>query len=98
MQSDKTTHQFKEHSKFEDVVSLYNFDRELRILLFDIIERIEIMAMGQIIINSIYCYLENITHWVSYILCFPVPYYQPPHSLSKAFKILSGTSPAQVLR
>lgn len=42
MQSDKEKHIFKPNSKFEDVVSLYNFDRELRILLFDIIEKIEI--------------------------------------------------------
>lgn len=42
MQIDKVNHKFKENSKFEDVVALYNFDRELRILLFDIIEKIEI--------------------------------------------------------
>ncbi len=42
MQSDKINHRFKENSKFEDVISLYNFDRELRILLFDVIEKIEI--------------------------------------------------------
>jgi abortive infection bacteriophage resistance protein len=42
MQSDKENHKFKENSKFEDVVALYNFDQELRILLFDVIEKIEI--------------------------------------------------------
>ena len=42
MQVDKTNHTFKPNSRFEDVVALYNFDRELRILLFDVIERIEI--------------------------------------------------------
>lgn len=42
MQSDKVNHIFKPNSKFEDVIALYNFDRELRLLLFDIIERIEI--------------------------------------------------------
>ena len=40
MQSDKVNHIFKPNSKFEDVIALYNFDRELRILLFDVIERI----------------------------------------------------------
>jgi abortive infection bacteriophage resistance protein len=40
MQRDKINHFFKPHSRFEDVISLYNFDRELRILLFDVIERI----------------------------------------------------------
>ncbi len=42
MQADKTQHTFKPNSTFENVVAIYNFDRELRILLFDVIERIEI--------------------------------------------------------
>jgi len=42
MQSDKTTHTFKPNSTFENVIAIYNFDRELRLLLFDVIERIEI--------------------------------------------------------
>ena len=42
MQSDKTNHGFKPNSRFEDVIALYNFDRELRLLIFDVIERIEI--------------------------------------------------------
>lgn len=42
MQSDKEQHIFKPNSNFNDVVSLYNFDAELRILLFDVIEKIEI--------------------------------------------------------
>jgi abortive infection bacteriophage resistance protein len=42
MQSDKANHIFKPNSTFENVISIYQFDRELRLLLFDIIERIEI--------------------------------------------------------
>lgn len=42
MQSDKVNHIFKPYSTFENVVSIYQFDRELRLLLFDIIERIEV--------------------------------------------------------
>lgn len=42
MQVDKVNHTFKPNSRFEDVIALYNFDRELRLLIFDIIERIEI--------------------------------------------------------
>jgi abortive infection bacteriophage resistance protein len=49
MQSNKETHNFKPDSKFEDVVSLYNFDRELRILLFDVIEKIEISLRTKLI-------------------------------------------------
>jgi len=49
MQTDKESHIFKPNSKFEDVISLYNFDKELRLLLFDIIERIEIALRSKMI-------------------------------------------------
>lgn len=49
MQSDKVNHIFKADSNFEDVVSLYNFDCELRILLFDVIEKIEISLRTKLI-------------------------------------------------
>lgn len=49
MQSDKEKHLFKPNSKFEDVVHLYNFDRELRILIFDVIEKIEISLRTKLI-------------------------------------------------
>lgn len=49
MQDDKVNHIFKPNSKFVDVINLYNFDRELRILLFDIIEKIEISLRTNLI-------------------------------------------------
>lgn len=49
MQSDKVNHTFKENSRFEDVILLYNFDRELRLLFFDVIERIEIALRTKLI-------------------------------------------------
>lgn len=49
MQADKSIHTFKPNSRFEDVVNLYNFDRELRILLFDVIEKIEISLRTKMI-------------------------------------------------
>jgi abortive infection bacteriophage resistance protein len=49
MQSDKENHIFKPNSKFTDVIALYNFDAELRILLFDIIEKIEISLRTKLI-------------------------------------------------
>lgn len=42
MQSDKSNHAFESNTYFEDVVDRYNFDRHLRLILFDAIERIEI--------------------------------------------------------
>lgn len=49
MQSDKEQHIFKPNSTFEDVVALYNFDAELRLLLFDVIEKIEISLRTKLI-------------------------------------------------
>lgn len=42
MQADKALHTFKAGYSFEDVIAIYNFDRELRLLVFGVIERIEI--------------------------------------------------------
>lgn len=49
MQYDKVNHLFKPQSIFEDVIALYNFDRELRLLIFNIIERIEISIRTKLI-------------------------------------------------
>lgn len=49
MQSNKKKHVFKPNSKFEDVIALYNFDAELRLLLFDVIEKIEISLRTKLI-------------------------------------------------
>jgi abortive infection bacteriophage resistance protein len=49
MQDDKTKHTFKKNSRLNDVIALYNFDSELRILLFDIIEKIEISLRAKLI-------------------------------------------------
>ena len=49
MQSDKENHVFKKNSKFKDVIALYEFDGELKILLFDIIGKIEISLRTKLI-------------------------------------------------
>ena len=49
MQSDKVFHKFKPRSRFSDVIALYYFDSELRILLFDVIEKIEISLRTKLI-------------------------------------------------
>lgn len=45
----KDQHIFKAESRFSDVISLYNFDRELRVLVFDAIEKIEISLRTKLI-------------------------------------------------
>jgi abortive infection bacteriophage resistance protein len=49
MQSDKENHIFKLNSRFSDVIALYDFDTELRVLLFDVIEKIEISLRTKLI-------------------------------------------------
>ena len=49
MEADKQTHQFKPSSTFENAVALYEFDNELRQLLFSAIQRIEVALRSKII-------------------------------------------------
>lgn len=49
LQSDKEKHSFKAEAKFSTVLELYNFDRELRILLFKAIEKVEISLRTKLI-------------------------------------------------
>lgn len=49
MQENKEEHTFKPNSRFRDVISLYNFDAELRLLLFGVIEKIEISLRTKLI-------------------------------------------------
>lgn len=42
LQSADGTHQFKSDTSFEQVIDFYNFDRKLRFLILDFIERIEV--------------------------------------------------------
>lgn len=49
MESDKVNHVFKPKSKFENVVTLYNFDKDLRTLIFSAIQSIEIALRTKVI-------------------------------------------------
>jgi abortive infection bacteriophage resistance protein len=49
MEADKVTHQFKQNSRFDDAVGLYEFDSELRDLMFRAVQRIEIALRTKII-------------------------------------------------
>lgn len=49
MQDDSTAHHFREDSSFKTVLDRYDFDRKLRLLIFDAIERIEIALRTKII-------------------------------------------------
>jgi len=49
MQTDFVNHNFAPNSCFEDVIARYNFDRQLRLILFDAIEIIEIALRAKLI-------------------------------------------------
>lgn len=49
MQKDKDNHVFQKGSRFEDVIARYFFDKELRLILFDAIEAIEIALRTKMI-------------------------------------------------
>lgn len=49
MESDKVTHKFKPGSTFENAIDLYYFDKQLRALLFSIIQSIEIALRTKVI-------------------------------------------------
>lgn len=53
-------HPFIQKVNFDEIISLYNFDRELRILVFDAIERIEIALRTQIIYQFA---MSHGSHW-----------------------------------
>lgn len=46
-EEDHASHQFKSNTHFNDVLNLYIFDRELRLLVLDAIERIEVSVRCQ---------------------------------------------------
>lgn len=46
-ENDHTTHQFKPGTNFKAVLNLYSFDRELRLLVLDALERLEVSVRTQ---------------------------------------------------
>ncbi len=53
-------HPFIKHISFEEIISLYEFDRDLRLLVFDAVERIEIALRTRIIYHYA---LTHGSHW-----------------------------------
>lgn len=54
-------HQFKPNTSFDDVLNLYIFDRELRLLVMDAIERIEVAIRAQI--SNVLCHQSSNAFW-----------------------------------
>lgn len=63
---------FNEGVTFKHILDLYRFDRKLRLLVFDSIERIEVTIRAQIV--NILCKNHNTSHWHDLKNVFVKPY------------------------
>lgn len=76
---------FNVNTTFDDVLNLYMFDRELRLLILDAIERIEIGIRTQIIYQLAHKYGS---HWHDESSIFKKPYYKKGGKLVEPFNSL----------
>jgi abortive infection bacteriophage resistance protein len=69
----KTKDTFNSNVTFDQIIDTYSFDRELRLLVFDCIERIEVAIRTQFIYKLAITY--NDSHWQDNKNLFVAPYY-----------------------
>jgi abortive infection bacteriophage resistance protein len=69
----KSKDRFNEEITFEQIIKTYSFDRDLRLLIFDCIERIEIAIRTQLIYQM--ALFHNDSHWQDNQAHFIQPYY-----------------------
>lgn len=78
LQSDTIQHEFKIGADFDTVIQYYNFDRELRLIVFNMIERIEIGIRTQLIYHLSFnrqdpwwfekvAYFKDPQHWQDHL-------------------------------
>lgn len=71
----KVKDKFNTNTTFQDVLNLYLFDRELRLLVLDAIERIEIAIRSQMIYTLAHKYKDS--HWQDNAAIFNPPHINP---------------------
>lgn len=69
----KTKDKFNPGITFEQIIDTYSFDRELRLLVFDCIERVEVAIRTQIIHSMALNYSDS--HWQDNKSLFITPFY-----------------------
>lgn len=74
---------FEDNITFEQIIKTYSFDRELRLLVFDCIERIEVAIRTQFIYQMALHY--NDSHWQDNQNHFITPYYNKIGNLVNPF-------------
>lgn len=82
-----TKDHFKEDVSFEHILDLYLFDRELRLIIFNAIERIEVAIRAQIIYQIAHKY--NDSHWQDNAALF-IPAWTNPRT-GKTFHVYQET-------
>ncbi len=80
--------QFNPGATFQQIINTYTFDRELRLLIFDCIERIEIAIRTQFIYSMSLTY--NDSHWQDNKAYFINPYYNRIGKLVDPYSDLQG--------
>lgn len=79
---------FNVGATFEQIIDTYSFDRELRLIVFDCIERIEIAIRTQIIYSMALHY--NDSHWQDNKSLFITPHYNKIGALVDPFSDLQA--------
>jgi len=79
----KSEHIYKDGATFDLIMNMYRFDRELRILIFNEIEKIEI-AFRSILVN----YVSDALHDVFWMT--DVQYFHNPAIFSKTFELIQS--------
>lgn len=79
----KAKDKFENNTTFDQIIKTYSFDRELRLLVFDCIERIEVAIRTQFIYQMSLHY--NDSHWQDNQNHFITPYYNKIGNLVNPF-------------
>lgn len=74
---------FNEHTTFEQIIKTYTFDRELRLLVFDCIERIEVAIRTQFIYTMALNHKDS--HWQDNQTHYITPHYNKIGQLINPF-------------
>lgn len=79
----KTKDKFNPNTNFKQIIKTYSFDRELRLLVFDCIERIEVAIRTQMVYGMATHY--NDSHWQDNQNLFITPYYNKIGNLADPY-------------
>ncbi|HBF08420.1 MAG TPA: hypothetical protein DHW71_15125 [Gammaproteobacteria bacterium] len=85
-ESDHQSHTFKAGTQFDDILNLYSFDRELRLLTLDAIERFEVSLRTQLAYHLSHNYKSSHPHLLPEIFYDPVKYSTSLSKLNEEIK------------